>query len=219
MDVPRLIKRLTIGVDLDNTIVSYDSLLHTAARESGLITNEIEATKIQVRAAVRSLVNGEIHWQRLQGLVYGPKMADASLIHGVKEFFQHCKKLEIPTFVVSHKTEYAPYDESETNLRDEALAWMSTHGLLQYESTGLSEKSIHFESSRHQKLMRISELRCTHFIDDLEETFIENSFPQQVKKILFSPNNVGLSQELSGRGVTALNSWDEIKDYFFGIGS
>ena len=184
-----------------------------------MINSEVGVTKLKVREAVRSLLDGEIKWQKLQGLVYGSKMSDASLIHGVKEFFQLCKQREIPAYIVSHKTEFAPYDESKTNLRAAALTWMGSHGLMQHESTGLSEKTVYFESSRHQKLMRIAQLRCTHFIDDLEETFLEDFFPEQVEKILFSPNQEELSQELSRERVTVLNSWEEIKEYFFSVSS
>lgn len=211
----RLTKRFTIGVDLDNTIVSYDSLLYSTAREKGLITSGIGATKLEVREAVRSLLDGETQWQELQGLVYGPRMNNAMLMDGVTEFFQTCKQLEIPAYIVSHKTEYAPYDQSKTNLRTAALTWMSSHGLIEHGVTGLSKETVYFESSRYQKIMRIAELGCTHFIDDLEETFLEDSFPQQVEKILFSP----IKQELplSLDGVTVYNSWQEIKDYFFGV--
>ncbi len=30
-------------------------------------------------------------------------------------------------FIVSHKTEYAGYDETRTNLRTAALEWMTSH--------------------------------------------------------------------------------------------
>ena len=215
----KLTTGLTIGVDLDNTVVSYGSSLHSTAVENGLINSKVGATKLEVRKAVRSLPDGEIQWRKLQGLVYGPKMSDASLIHGVAEFLQLCKQREISTYIVSHKTEFAPYDESKTNLRAAALTWLGSHGLMHQESTGLSEKAVYFESSRHQKLMRIAQLRCTHFIDDLEETFLEGSFPQQVEKILFSPNQEELSQALSRERVMVLNSWEEIKGYFFGASS
>ena len=81
---------LTVGVDLDNTVVSYDSLFHRTALERGLIDEGSCSSKREVRDAVRMLPDGDIHWQKLQGLIYGPKMADAQLISGVVDFFRLC---------------------------------------------------------------------------------------------------------------------------------
>ena len=203
---------LTVGVDLDNTVVSYDGLLHRTALEWGLINEEVGSSKREVRDAIRRLPEGDIRWQKLQGLVYGPKMVDAELISGVLDFFQLCRERKIPLYIISHKTEYAPYDETKTNLRQAALAWMNSNGLLEHRSTSLTEQAVCFESTRRNKIERIAQLGCTHFIDDLEETFLEESFPDNVKKILYSPH----PQDLALEGATVLTSWRAINSYFFG---
>lgn len=203
--------RPIVGVDLDNTIVSYDLLMYRKARDRGLINGNVNAAKREVRDAVRDLSNGEIQWQMLQGVAYGPSMGEATLIIGVMEFFRLCKEQNIPVHIVSHKTEYAPYDETRTDLRAAALAWMTSHGLFEHKVTGLRQESVSFAPTRKQKIERIRQLGCTHFIDDLEETFLEDSFPDDVEKILFSPN----PQKLVLQGATVLTSWKEIQVHFF----
>ena len=70
------------------------------------------------------------------------------------------------------------YYITKTNLRTAALEWMQKNNLV------ISKDNIFFESTRQDKIKRIKELECTHFVDDLEETFEESSFPKKVKKIL-----------------------------------
>jgi hypothetical protein len=185
------------------------------ARERGLINGNVRTTKREVRDALWELPDGDIHWQKLQGLVYGPRMGDATLIQGVKEFFQLCKQHEVPAYIISHKTKYAPYDGTKTNLREASLVWIRSNGLLEKKITGLTQSAVCFEPSRRRKIQRIARLGCTHFIDDLEETFLEDYFPRNVEKILFSPNR----EDHSPTGATVLDSWEEIKGYFFGADS
>ena len=50
---PSRTKTLIIGVDLDNTLVTYDKLLHNLALEQGLIGLRVGKSKKQVRDAIR----------------------------------------------------------------------------------------------------------------------------------------------------------------------
>ncbi len=63
----------TIGIDFDNTIVTYDDLMYSLAMEMGLINPAVRKSKKLIRDNIRELPDGEIEWQKLQGLVYGPK--------------------------------------------------------------------------------------------------------------------------------------------------
>jgi hypothetical protein len=84
---------------------------------------------------------------------------------------------------------------------------------------GLSAHQVHFTLTRGEKVQKIQQLGCTHFIDDLEEIFHEEGFPQGVTKILYAP---GESRSRASRHSTAadgsiihLKDWGEIYDYFF----
>ena len=200
-----------IGVDFDNTIVSYDDIMHRVAVQRGLIHPSVRKSKKHIRDSIRKLPDGEIEWQKLQGIVYGSRMGEARLIEGVQTFFNLCKQNKVAVYIVSHKTEYANFDETRTNLRLAALAWMRKNSFFETDGLGLSQENVYFESTRREKIKRIRNLGCTHFIDDLEETFLEDSFPTNVEKILYAPH----MQYSSLPGVRVVTTWEEISDYFF----
>ena len=88
---------------------------------------------------------------------------------------------------------------------------MAAHGVFDPEGLGLAGDDVFFEATRAEKLLRISALGCTHFIDDLEETFLEPSFPASVGRILYAPS--GASQAVTGVQVCA--TWQSISDFLF----
>ncbi len=202
---------LVVGVDLDNTIVSYDELLHRVAVEHSLINRSTRKSKRRIRDIIRELPHGDMKWQKLQALVYGPKMKEAELIKGVSKFFRLCKKNDAKVYIISHKTEFASYDKTKTNLRSAAIDWMEKNKFFKDKGLSLSKKDVYFEATRAGKISKIKELRCTHFIDDLEETFLEETFPKEVEKILYDPHQG--HKHLVGAKVFA--SWDGINKYLF----
>ena len=200
-----------IAVDFDNTVVSYGELLHKVALKRRLIDQEIVKDKSEIRDHVRRLPNGEILWQELQGAVYGPKIKKAKLSEGAQLLFQSCVDHGCKVYIVSHKTEYAAHDKTRTNLRSAALAWMTGHQFFEPAGFALRPEDVHFESTRQDKLNRIKSLGCTHVIDDLEETFLEDILPPEMKKILYSPR--GTHSELPG--VKVARTWQEVTDFVF----
>lgn len=202
-----------IGVDFDNTLVSYDEVLAAEALRRGLIHTESGKGKKSIRDAIRRLPNGEIEWQRLQASIYGPRMAEAKPMEGIQPFFRCCGRAGARVFIVSHKTMYASQDESRTDLRASALSWMKAQRFFERDGLGLSVENVYFEPTRREKIERIRVLKCTHFIDDLEETFIEDSFPASVERILYGPQ---VRPAPAPEGLHAAVSWREIKDYIFG---
>ncbi len=175
-----------VGIDFDNTLVSYDALIRRVAVERGLIADGVDTGKKAVRDQIRLLPGGEIEWQKVQGLIYGPRMAQAQLMPGAAEFIRECRARRWPLYVISHKTEFAGYDETKTNLREAALAWMTAQGFFDAGGFGFSREHVFFEGTRDAKIERIRALGCTHFIDDLEEVFLEPSFPAGVRQFLFA---------------------------------
>jgi hypothetical protein len=200
-----------IGIDFDNTIVSYDRIMHRLAVEFGWISSDTPVSKKNVRDLIRKLDDGETKWQRMQGIVYQEKMQEADLLDGVSLFFQTCRKLQIPVYIVSHKTERAHFDDRETGgLRGAALRWMESREFFSEKGLGLPRDSVFFESTRSEKIERIKKLECTHFVDDLEELFSDSSFPDRVEKILFSPH-----EKIDVSETRVVSSWKEIYDHFF----
>ena len=58
-----------IGMDFDNTIVSYDQVMHTVALEQEWIEPQLVKSKKQIRDHIRLLSDGERKWQKLQAIV------------------------------------------------------------------------------------------------------------------------------------------------------
>src|ERR1700687_4381644 len=101
---------LRIGIDFDNTIISYDDVFRSVAKRCGLIDPEFSGSKQAERDAIRVLPDGELAWQRLQGHVYGRGIDKAVMFEGVDGFLRRCRAAGHGVFVVSHKTQYGHYD-------------------------------------------------------------------------------------------------------------
>src|ERR1043166_1120933 len=177
---------MRVGIDFDNTIASYDEPMHQWAMERGLISPFVPKNKRLIRDAIRRLEDGELKWRELQVFCYGPGMQCARAMPGVKEFLTVCKTSGIPVWIVSHKTEYANFGDPGVKLRDAALGWLEAEGFLDSAAFGIGSERVFFEDTRPAKIERIRMLGLTHFIDDLEETFLERSFPDAVAKVLLS---------------------------------
>jgi len=203
-----------IGIDFDNTIISYDDIMHSLALERKFINSSVPKNKKEVRDTIRKLPEGDLKWQQIQAEAYGRAISGAVIHAGVKEFLSACKKQKIPVYIVSHKTEYSNlYKNSGVNLREAALSWMQKH-LFQDAQLGLTAKQVFFESTREEKIKRLHQLGCTHFIDDLMEIFSNQNFPQRVQKILYADHSEP-RQEVKKNNVLALKDWREIHEHFF----
>ena len=206
--------RYILGVDFDNTLVNYDDVLWKTARRMGFIDDSVRRYKKSIRDAIRPLPDGGKKWQEVQAHVYGRTMNEAVLIDGVQEFVGMCRRVKVPVYIVSHKTKFAAQDTGKINLRQAALDWMTQKGFFEPKGLGFSADQVFFESTRQDKVERIRKLGCTHFIDDLEETFMEKIFPKDVQKILYTPAANGSLP----KDITVMSNWREIHEYFFSQG-
>ena len=203
--------RLRIGIDFDNTLVTYDEVFRSAARSRGLIGEGFSGTKQAVRDNIRLLPDGETSWQTLQGHVYGKGIVDAVMFEGADNFLRRCRTEGSLVFVVSHKTEFGHYDPARVNLRRAALDWMAARGFFQPEGYGIPIENVFFEGTRDEKLARIANLKCTHFIDDLEEVLADPKFPSGVTRILFSDT----AQDTATSPYLVRPTWRQIEESVF----
>lgn len=203
---------MRIGIDFDNTIASYDDLMHRQALERGLIASSVPRNKKLIRDAIRSLGDGESKWRGLQVFCYGPGMPEAQPTPGVKEFLVECKLRDVPVWIVSHKTREANFGPPGVKLRDAAMQWLEAQGFLAAESCAVETGNIFFEDTRQAKIDRIRQLDLTHFVDDLEETFLEDSFPSGVRQLLLAAQPAS-----NGAGKWQWHaSWPDIQRELFG---
>ncbi len=178
---------MLIGLDFDNTIVCYDRLFYDLALARGLIEPEMPANKTSIRDHLR-LIGREEEWTRLQGLAYGPEITQAETFPGVLDFLHECKRRGVPTAIVSHKTRH-PYVGEPHDLHAAAREFLRTHGFFESSSTGIDEDNVFLELTKDDKLARIANLGCTHFVDDLPEFLSEPSFPNATRRFLFDPDD------------------------------
>jgi hypothetical protein len=196
---------MRIGIDFDNTLIDYDRVFLEAARGRGLVPPDFAGSKKAVRDAIRLLPDGEPAWQRLQGYVYGAGIGGAVAFPGAHEFLWRCAHAGAATFIVSHKTRFGHFDSARVDLREAARGWMLAQGFLEI----VPADHLYFEDDRERKIARIASLRCTHFIDDLEEVFADPTFPAGARRILLSESGAGSCDALCG-------DWREVTAAIFG---
>ena len=138
-----------LGIDLDNTIIGYDRLMHRIAVEQGVIAPTVPATKRDVCAAVRSTPGGEDRWQRLQGQVYGPRIVDAVPMDGVCTAVGAVVRAGVRVAVVSHKTRVAAQGDG-TDLHESARGWLDLHGVF---AAGLSPDAVYFAGTAAEPIL------------------------------------------------------------------
>ncbi|HYK23715.1 MAG TPA: hypothetical protein VEU75_03515 [Candidatus Acidoferrum sp.] len=177
---------LRIGIDFDNTIITYDDVFLSTARDRRLIGANFSGRKQAIRDAIRLQPDGELSWQKLQGHVYGRGLAQAAMSKGADSFLRRCRAENVPVMIVSHKTEFGHYDPERLNLRDAAREWMTKYEFFSDAGYGIAPANVYFEGTRQDKVARIAQLGCTHFIDDLEEVLSDPEFPSGVERILFT---------------------------------
>ena len=195
---------MLIGIDFDNTIVSYDQLFYKVALEGGHIPKNIEPTKTQVRDYLRNIDKEDI-WTEMQGYVYGARMDEADAFPGVFEFMRWAVDAGINLAIVSHKTKH-PFMGKKYNLHDAARKWIN---LNLHDSKGefISDNLVFFELTKEAKLNRAGQIACDYFIDDLPEILSSSLFPKCAKKILFDPMNNRDEIE----NAINVNHWNEIQ--------
>jgi hypothetical protein len=201
---------LRIGIDFDNTIITYDEVFSAVAKCRGLVDAEFSGRKQALRNKIRLLPAGELLWQSLQGHVYGKGISEARMIAGVDAFLRRCRAEGCAVAIVSHKTEFGQHDPDHVDLRKAALDWMAANGLFGGD-LAIPAENVYFEGSREEKLARIEALRLTHFIDDLEEVLTHPAFPPNVKRILFAGE-----ESPAAAPYTSCSAWRDIEAQIFG---
>jgi hypothetical protein len=193
---------MRIGLDLDGTVVVYNDVFHRHAVEMFGLPAAVPARKEAVRDWLRQNAPGEEGWIELQGLVYGPRMTEASIAPGLPDFLRECRRLGIELSIVSHKTRLSVAKPS-IDLHAAALEWLHRNGFFVAEEFGFRPEEVFFEPTRDAKIRRLIAEECVLFVDDLEEVFAEPAFPSWVERWLYVPGAPGRT---SG-GVRVFSDW------------
>lgn len=196
---------MSIGIDFDNTIVSYDELFHQLASERRLVPLDFPVSKTRIRDLLRAEGQEEI-WTELQGLAYGSEIGRARPFPGVIDFVRAASDQGLSLQIISHKTRH-PFVGAQTDLHTAARDWLEHHELVGSRGV-LRSEDVFFELTRDDKLARIAGTGCTTFIDDLPEFLGDEVFPAHVNRVLFDP----AAEHHAPSGVWQVRTWREIEN-------
>lgn len=197
---------MRIGIDFDNTIVSYDALFHRVALERNLIPANRPPTKLGVRDHLRQTGREEA-WTDLQGYVYGARMDEAVAYPGAIDFFGWAHAAGMSLSIVSHKTRH-PFLGHPYDLHEAARGWVRKF-LTEQPQPLILETNVYFELTKEDKLSRIAALDLDCFIDDLPEILLAAAFPQRTAGLLFDPDGM-LPREAR---IPAFRSWRQLRHH------
>lgn len=194
-----------IGLDFDNTIVSYDTLFHKVAVEQELIPADLAVNKLAVRDHLRA-VGREDDWTALQGYVYGVRMDEALAYNGAFEFA--CRALDRghELLIVSHKTRH-PFLGPQYDLHGAARSWIERH-FSRADGPLVAPERVFFELTKAAKVARIAACQCDAYVDDLPEILLAPDFPAQTARLLFDPEQH--HREASMPGVQSFSDWPSL---------
>lgn len=174
---------MRLGLDFDNTIICYDRLFHRVALEMGLIPKDVIASKNSVRDYLRQH-GKEPEWTLMQGEVYGVRIKEAEPFPSVVSSLSELAKGNASMYIVSHKTS-TPLQGPRYDLHQAAYGWLTHSGFFSPQGLNFGPTSVFFEQTKEEKVRRILDLGCSHYIDDLPE--ILEMLPDSVQRILFAP--------------------------------
>lgn len=197
---------MRLGLDFDNTLVSYDALFHKVAREGGWIPDDLPLSKVRVRDHLRRIGREDV-WTEMQGYVYGARMSEALPYTGVLDFLRWARSAGLPRCIVSHKTRH-PYRGPQYDLHEAARNWVGST-LSDADGPFVDPECVYFEQTKEEKLARIAQVGCTVFIDDLPEILEASDFPPGAQAVLFDPED----NHPTTRS-TRVRSWNELMVMF-----
>ena len=193
---------LKLGLDFDNTLISYDLIFYETACELNLIPKELKKSKTAVRNFLINQ-NKEHKFTELQGEVYGSKIINANQTDGMFEALKFIQNKGYELAIVSHKTKN-PIIGPKYNLHKSALNWLEKNKFFDKEGLFINKNNVFFEPTKEEKVRRIESIGCTHFIDDLPS--ILNLIKESIIKIHYNPGK----ENLPGNYVNFSN-WAKLK--------
>jgi len=189
----------TIGLDFDNTIVSYEKVYRGLVEKHGAAVVPGKSAKNMLRDHFHRKGEADV-FTRIQGEVYGAGLISAEAYPGFSSCLEELTADGWKVVVVSHRTKY-PLAGPTHDLHQAARQFLETSGWL-----GEKIQEAYFEETKEAKLARIAHSGCSFFVDDLPEILAHPAFPAGCQPILFDPSSH------AGKGVLPkrLQHWKEL---------
>lgn len=172
---------MIIGIDLDNTIINYQSSFERIAKLKKIKINK-KFIKKELKQKIERISKNE--WTRIQGKIYGEKIHYAKIFENFTNFVKFSIKNKISLVIISHKTKY-PILGKKRNLHTLTKKFLETKFKNNYFRIN---KNLFFETSIQKKIQRIKIKECDFFIDDLEDILSHKEFPKYTEGLLFNSN-------------------------------
>ena len=190
---------MIVGLDFDNTIVSYEDSIEVLCEEVGLpISKGLNKKESLKESSIK--VGGDQYWTFLQGELYGPKMEFAKPFENCFDALS-AMPYEIKFIILSHRSP-KPYGGQEYNLTEYAEAWINKN-----VPRSLLNRIEHIEffESKKDKILAIQRWAPAVFIDDLTSIFLDPLFPLNVSPVLFDPCSRSIC------GFRVMTNWIDLK--------
>ena len=194
---------IKLGLDFDNTLITYDEIFYKIALERNLITENCSPQKSLIRDFLIHQ-NMEDQFTLLQAEVYGKRILEAKPAeYLVENLLNLKKKMNIQYYIVSHKTK-KPIKGPNYNLHEAAISWLFKNDFFSPNGLNFKKENIFFEETKLSKISRIKSISCTHYVDDLPE--ILDLVHEECIKILYNP----FSYKIKNNKLINLSSWKNL---------
>ena len=194
-----------IGLDFDNTLITYDELFYKLSLEKNLIKENFSQNKIAIRDYLRSKGEEE-KFTLLQGEVYGLRIEEAKPAQNMIQTLYYLKQKGYKFEIVSHKTK-KPYAGPPYDLRKAAMKWLEKNNFFNHKFLNLSKNDIYFAETKTEKINKINQSKFDYYIDDLPD--ILERLDLNIKGILYCPNNGKSNKEK----YIFLQDWSKLKEF------
>jgi hypothetical protein len=194
-----------IGLDLDNTIITYDKLIFKLAKEKYSISKRFVNKEKDFLKKEIIKKKGNKEWTAFQGLVYGKYILRAKLSDN---FYNTISKIKsfYDLYIISHKTKWSKIG-IKINLRNAAKKFLKKNKIAYCKNSLIKNKNIFFENTEQEKIKKITNLKINYFIDDLIKVLLK--LPKRINKI-----NFNLKKR---KNFLTINDWQELETIIFRI--
>ena len=194
---------MKIGVDFDNTIVSYQESIKELADKFLDLPADISKTKQDVKGFLQAKGRNDL-WTSFQGHLYGPGMRYAKPYEGCLEALSSLIKDGHEVRIISHRSRF-PYAGEKYDLHGYASEWIERElacaGLLDT----IKRENISFHESKEQKIGMIIKTGVEIFIDDLLSILNDEQLGNGIRKFHFCPEGNASSGDL-----ITVSRWSEV---------
>jgi hypothetical protein len=196
---------MRIGIDIDNTVLSYDAAFRNAANALLQLGLKHGIDKEEIKEFVVSS-HGEASWTKLQGIVYSAVPRDVTVKEGFLAFIAQARVEKVEVAYVSHKTKFA-LSGPKKNMRNPVKSLMKAQGLISPKTPGAK---IYFRQSLEEKIDTINSFHFDFFIDDLASVLAGIIPSTQALHLGCRCSNA------SGKNHIGAANWVDVRELIFG---